>query len=226
MTVLAREQSVLPRERELLPGEPAHPTASLSVRGGEPSMRSREDGHPTAREGHAGGGDDVPPREGGALAATHGHCGRERGAALHAGAHGARLIGQSLPRQRARRLAPHDREARRAPPSRPPLRAPLVRAVHRKNADLGEKLARAVGTSVVALGLVPATPEQRRAARGGSVAWLDEVFAVLQAAAGAGGLTLEEARSAVAAAVATAADMGLTLEQLDPVLNPRKPGRR
>jgi hypothetical protein len=102
----------------------------------------------------------------------------------------------------------------------------LVRLVHAKNADLGEKLARAVGTNVVALGLVPATPEQRRAARGGGIAWPDEVFSVVQAAASAGGLSIEKARSIVGAAVAMAQDMGLTLEQLDPILNPKKPSRR
>ncbi|HUB10063.1 MAG TPA: hypothetical protein VMB50_23875 [Myxococcales bacterium] len=103
---------------------------------------------------------------------------------------------------------------------------PFVRAVHAKRPDLGALLARAAGTNLTALGLVPATAAERAAARGSGIATTHEVLRVLHAAAAATGLSLEQARAGVGAAVAMALDQGLTLETLDPLLNPKKPSRR
>jgi hypothetical protein len=102
----------------------------------------------------------------------------------------------------------------------------FVRAVHPHNPDLAGRLARAAGTNLKALGLEPATREERAAARRDVITTSDETLAVIQATVAATGLSIEQARAGVGAAVAMALDMGLTLEQLDPVLNPKKPSRR
>jgi hypothetical protein len=102
----------------------------------------------------------------------------------------------------------------------------FIRAVHPHNPVLAGRLAGAVGTNLKALGLEPATREERAAARDDVIPTSDEALAVIQAAVAATGLSIEQARAGVGAAVAMALDMGLTLEQLDPVLNPKKPSRR
>ncbi len=102
----------------------------------------------------------------------------------------------------------------------------FIRAVHPRNAALAGRLARAAGTNLKALGLEPATREERAAARRDVLTTSDEALAVIQAASAATGLSMEEARAGVAAAVAMAMDLGLTLQQLDPLLNPKKPSRR
>jgi type IV secretory pathway TrbD component len=102
----------------------------------------------------------------------------------------------------------------------------FVRAVHPHNPELAARLAQAAGTSLKALGLEPATPAERAAARGNVIASSDEALAVIHATVAATGLSVEQARVGLAAGVAMAINMGLTLEQLDPVLNPKKPSRR
>ncbi len=102
----------------------------------------------------------------------------------------------------------------------------FARAVHAQDPELAGRLAACAGTNLVALGLVPATGEERRAARGGSVAWAEDAQLVIEAAAHAAGLSLKQAKAALGAAVAAAVDLGLTLEQLEPVLQPKKPSRR
>ncbi len=106
-------------------------------------------------------------------------------------------------------------------------RAPkVVRALYPVNPTLAAELAEALGTNLVALGCVPATREERAAARGNAVATSDELMVVVQALAGVTGLSLEQAREGLAVAVNTALDMGLTLEQLDPVVSTKPPSRR
>jgi hypothetical protein len=102
----------------------------------------------------------------------------------------------------------------------------FVRAVHPRNPELAGRLARAAGTNLKALGLEPATREERAAARGNVITTSDEALAVIHAASAATGLSIEATRAGLGAAVAMAMDLGLTLEQLDPVLNPKKPSRR
>lgn len=99
----------------------------------------------------------------------------------------------------------------------------LATRVHPRDADLAKELLEAVGSNPVYLGLVPASPEERRAARPPGGVTPTEAVAVVGAAADLLGLGIEETFPAVQAAFRKAQSLGLSVEALLPALTPPRP---
>jgi hypothetical protein len=133
-----------------------------------------------------------------------------------------RLDNQGLARLLGVSLRTVERHSRQGGVSSPDALHKLVRALHPVDPALAARLAEAGGANLVMLGLLPASPDERAAARPPGLATPEEMITVVQAAATALGLPLDAARQGVAAAFEAAHALGLSVQALQPMLSPRK----